>query len=196
VETATQALPDMLTGKTVTLGAGGVIAAAEIEDASFWSVWESDPRATIWGEGRNALQIHATGLGNGDVKVDRAAGVEVYVIYKTLVPQWTVDKQLTCGSFAVGDLIYCNGKVYRSLADDANAGDLSDANVWAEVTLPQSLQRIVVLKANFDRLWQGTNTPAVAEPAQAELLRALDAAFAGAQALVGTKLWLYNQNQA
>jgi hypothetical protein len=196
VETATLALPDLLVGKAVTLGTDGVLTAAEIEESPFWSVWKSDPRDVIWGYGRNELQIPATGQGNGDVKVEGATGDEVFVIYKSLVPQWTVTPpQLQC-SYALGDLVFCAGRVYRSLGDEVSAGDLTDTSSWAEVTLPQSLQRIVVLKANFDRLWQGTNTPAVAQPAMLELNRALDTAFIGAQERLGSKKWLYNQNQS
>jgi hypothetical protein len=206
VETATMALPDLLTGKTVTLGTDGVIDAAEIEDASFWSVWKSDPRDVIWGYGRNELQIEATGQANGDVKVNGSAGDEVFVIYKTLVPQWTVER-LEEGLYAEGTLVWTNealppilpdGHVYQALVANADWADIEaphDVAKWRQITLPQSLQRIVVLRANFDRLWQGTNTPAVAEPAMIELNRALDAAFIGAQERLGAKRWLYNQNQ-
>jgi hypothetical protein len=207
VETATMALPDLLTGKTVTLGTDGVIEAAEIEDASFWSVWKSDPRDVIWGYGRNELQIEATGQANGDVKVNGSAGDEVFVIYKTLVPQWTVERFVDGQQVPVGGLRWwetvvhpvhgvANGQVYQNVgAVDYNWSDLFNPTIWQPVTLPQSVQRIVVLKANFDRLWQGTNTPAVAEPAMLELNRALDAAFIGAQERLGAKRWLYNQNQ-
>jgi hypothetical protein len=207
VETATMALPDLLTGKTVTLGTDGVIDAAEIEDASFWSVWKSDPRDVIWGYGRNELQVEATGQANGDVKVNGSAGDEVFVIYKTLVPQWTVervvDKRYAQGTLAWyaeenpnnSNLQTPTGQVYQVIEVEADAVDILNTDFWQPVTLPQSVQRIVVLKANFDRLWQGTNTPAVAEPAMLELNRALDAAFIGAQERLGAKRWLYNQNQ-
>lgn len=41
------ALPEMLTGKTVTLAAGSVIPAASIDAATWWNVWASDPREAL-----------------------------------------------------------------------------------------------------------------------------------------------------
>ena len=195
VETHSVALPDMLTGKTVTLGTDGVIAAADIEDAAFWSVWQSDPREVVDGEGRSSLQIRATALGNGDVKTSRTAGTEVFVIYKTQVPQWTVTAASAACSYAEGDLVLFNGRVYRSLADDVSAGDLTDTTNWEEVTLPQSLQRLVVTKANYERIRLGTNMPENAGRERFEYERALDSAFIGAQNEPSGKPWLYNQNQ-
>jgi hypothetical protein len=194
-ETHGMALPDMIKGKTVTLGTGGVIAAADIEDASFWSVWQSDPREKPMGE-RHGLQLPATSLSNGDVKViDKAAATSVFVIYKSVPPQWTVTEASAACSYAIGDLVYACGKVYKALVTEPTTGDFTDTASWVEVTLPQSLQRIIVLKANNERLRLGANMPENAGRERAELLAAFDAAVLAASAEVGTKPWLYNQNQ-
>jgi hypothetical protein len=194
-ETHTMALPDMLTGKTVTLASGSLITAATIEEASFWSVWKSDPRLKQHGAERDALKLEGTAQANGDIKViDSTAGTSVYVIYKTVVPQWTVDPATTSTAYDIGDLVECSGKVYRSLIAEASAGDVTDTAVWTEVTLPQSLQRIIVKKANAERLRLGNSMPANAQSEELELMKALDAAFLGAQPLTNVKDWLYNQN--
>jgi len=196
VETHSQALPDMLAGQTVTLSAGGVIPAATIDTASFWSVWKSDPRLSTDPNARARLNLQATGLANGDVKVlDAHAGDEVYVLYKTRPPQWTIEAPSSARTYDIGDLVNCDGRVYRSLVNEASAGDITDPALWEEQTLPVSLQRIVVTKANYERIRLGANMPENAGRERFEYERALDAAFLGAQNEPGAKIWLYNQNQ-
>jgi hypothetical protein len=81
--------PELITGKTVTLGASGLITAATLDNATFWSVWDTDPRNAQVTE-RQRLQLRATAKGNGDLLVDEgAAGNTVFVIYRTRVPKWT-----------------------------------------------------------------------------------------------------------
>lgn len=193
-ETHTMALPDMLTGKTVT-PSSGLITAATIEEASFWSVWKSDPRLKEYGPERAALLLEATGQANGDIKItDTTAPATVYVIYKTIPPQWTVDPASSSKTYDIGDLVECSGKVYRALIAEAAAGDVTDATVWTEVTLPQSLQRILIKKANADRIRLGNSMPAAAQSEELELMKALDGAFLSAQPITGIKDWLYNAN--
>jgi len=193
-ETHTMALPDMLTGKTVT-PASGLITAATIEEASFWSVWKSDPRLKQYGPERAALLLDATGQANGDIKItDTTASTTVYVIYKTVPPQWTVDPASSSQTYDIGALVECSGKVYRSLIAEASAGDVTDPAVWTEVTLPQSLQRIILKKANTERLRLGNSMPAAAQSEELELMKALDGAYLAAQPLTNVKDWLYNAN--
>jgi hypothetical protein len=203
VETATQALPDLLTGKTVTLATGGVIEAADIEDASFWSVWKSDPRDVLARHERNHLQIEATGQANGDVKVNGAAGDEVFVIYKTVVPQWTTVRAIDGTTYLTDSLVWfdvtytpSDGHVYRATGVPNSNSDPLPNGDWQPVTLPQSLQRIVVLKANYERMRLGAAMPQNASREEVELNRALDAAFIASQESLGSKPWLYNQNQS
>jgi hypothetical protein len=196
-ETVTMALPDMLTGKTVTLATGAVIEAADIEDANFWSVWQSDPRlqTSATNLSFDRLRLAAIGQANGDVKVIGSnAGDTVYVFYKSIVPQWTVDAASNSTSYDIDDLIYCDGHVYRCLVDESSAGDLTDSTIWQEVTLPQSLQRIVVGRANYERMRLGANMPANASREEQETTRALELAFIGSEAQPHNKPWLYNQN--
>jgi hypothetical protein len=194
-ETHTMALPDMLTGKTVTLATGGLITAEDIEHSAFWSVWKSDPRLKEYGPERAALNLDAIGQANGDIKVTESnADATVYVIYKTIPPQWTVEAASSSCTYDIGDLVKCGTKVYRSLMTEASAGDVTDATVWSEVTLPQNLQRIIIKKANVERLRLGSSMPANAQSEEQELMKALDSAFLGAQPLTGIKDWLYNSN--
>ena len=193
-ECSSSMLPDMATGKSVTLSTGGIIPAATIENATFWSIWQRDPRAEPEHE-RNKLKLGATALGNGDVKLTPGtSAATVYVIYKSIPPQWTVDAPDLSRNYAIGDRVLSNGRVYRAIIADASAADLTDTTTWVEVTLPQSLQRIVTLKANFERLRLGANLPAAASREDAELERALDLAWIASENQPGNKPWLHNQN--
>lgn len=194
-ETATMALPDMMVGKTVTLGTDGVIAAADIDDASFWSVWKSDPREQQRID-LGKYHLSALALGNGDVKVvTGAAGQEVFVIYKSRPPQWTDVEVVAACSYSKGSLVLSGGKVYQALFDEAPGSDLGDTSQWEEVLTPQSLQRIIVLKANSERMRLGAVMPENAGRENAELERAVDQAFIAAANEVNSKPWLMNQNQ-
>lgn len=207
-ETVTMALPDMITGKTVTLATGAVIEAADIEDANFWSVWQSDPRLQT-----NAtyvsfdhLRLAAIGQANGDVKViGSSAGDTVYVFYKSPAPQWTevllaeqdyaADSLVYFGTALTTPLTVADNNVYLNVSGGvSNWADLYDPTVWQPVTLPQSLQRIVVNRANYERMRLGANMPANASREEAETQRAFDLATIGAEAQPKNKPWLYNQN--
>lgn len=192
-ETSSQCLPEMLTGKTVTLATGGVIEAADIDNASFWSVWKSDPRAALPGR-RSQISAYAAGFGDVQVR-DGVAGTTVFVLYKTVPPQWTTTEASTNCEYQTGDLVLSAGRVYRALSDEAHANDLEDATVWVEVTLPQSLQRIIVMKANYERMRLGAAMPTNAMREEIELLRALEMAFLATYNPENDKPWLANQNQ-
>jgi hypothetical protein len=206
-ETHSMALPDMMTGKTVTLGTGGVIAATAIEDADFWSVWSVDPRTKLLGS-REALQLPATALGNGDVAVhDKKATDTVYVLYKSPVPRWTTTRVIDVTTYAAAALVWWEGVIVTTYPPDGHvylninpsgfstSEDITDTGTWAKVTLPQSLEDIIVKKANYERLRLGTNMPENAGRERAELVAAVDAAFLAAAQVVSNKPWLYNQNQ-
>jgi len=205
-ETGTMALPDMMVGKTVTLATGGVITAADIEDASFWNVWQADPRLqqsfTVPHYRRQASQLE-----NGDIKVfSGTAGEQVFVFYKSAVPQWTVTP-IAAGLYAEGALVWNSvavppilpdGHVYQAVAPNADAADIEapyDVLWWRQITLPQSLQRIVQLKANYERVRRGAAMPQNASSEEADLRRALDLALISVSNEVNGKPWLYNQNQ-
>jgi hypothetical protein len=205
-ETGTMALPDMMVGKTVTLATGGVITAADIEDASFWNVWQADPRLqqsfTVPHYRRQASQLE-----NGDIKVfSAAAGEQVFVFYKSAVPQWTTER-LEEEIYVADALVWFtnalpvpanfpNGQVYKNVANTTSDwSDLFDLTIWQPVTLPQSLQRIVQLKANYERVRRGAAMPQNASSEEADLRRALDLALISVSNEVNGKPWLYNQNQ-
>lgn len=202
--THSQALPDMMTGKTVTLAAGGIIAAAEINAADFWSVWVSDPREATQGS-RGPLAVRATALGNGDVKVtDGAEGDGVFVIYKTPPPQWAVTL-ISEGVFAKDTLLWNavslppilpDGHVYRAVQAGADWADIDgpDTAWWVQVTLPQSLQYLVVMRANYQRMRLGSKVPEAAGRERFALDQALEAAFMASEKQPQDKPWLYNFN--
>ena len=193
VETYSMALPDMLTGKEVTPDTDGVIDALTIQRSSFWSVWASDPRAASKTE-RERLRLETTQLGDGSIQLlDAAPTPTVYVLYKTPPPQWTTVAVNSQCLYQTGDLVKCEGRVYQALLDDAPGSDLQDTGYWLEMVLPQSLQRVVLTKANFERIRLGTNMPENAGREAVEYERCLDAAFMAAKA--DAKPWLFNQNQ-
>jgi hypothetical protein len=207
-ETGTMALPDMMVGKTVTLATGGVITAADIEDASFWNVWQADPRLqqsfTVPHYRRQASQLE-----NGDIKVfSAAAGEQVFVFYKSAVPQWTVERLNSGLNYAPESVFWfegtyeapptaADGHVYQNISGEELAGwdDWDVPGLRQKITLPQSLQRIVQLKANYERVRRGAAMPQNASSEEADLRRALDQALISVSNEVNGKPWLYNQNQ-
>jgi len=100
-------LPDMLTGATVTLGTGGQVAAADIESSSFWSVWQSDPRAEVLMDRPDArLRLEASQLGNGNLQVrNGSSGDSVFVFYRRELPIWTTVRAAD-GSFPPSALVW------------------------------------------------------------------------------------------
>ncbi len=202
-ETHSVALPDMLTSKTVTLATGGVIAAADVEDATFWSVWREDPRTVKPG---TWMALMATGLGNGDVKVhDKAAGDSVFVFYKSPVLRWTTDRLEEAsypeGALAwfeaalSGDFTVPNGHVYRNITTGlANWDDLLDTASWLPVSVPVSLVNLLILAANEERLRLGSDVPGQASQAKARRDEAFDKVSLAASADPASAPWLCNSN--
>jgi hypothetical protein len=81
-------LPQTMESRSVTLAAGAVIEASEIDDGDRWSIWESDPR--LADERLEELRMTGVRLNNGDVRVINAsAGDSVYVFWQTPVPVWS-----------------------------------------------------------------------------------------------------------
>jgi hypothetical protein len=202
-----RALPGMLTGKTVTLASGGKVATADIEGSSFWSVWQSDPRAEVLMDREWArLRLEGSALSNGDIQVrGGVAGTTVYVIYKKPVPVWTVER-LQELIYNTGNLVWLEqpitspgdsptGEVYKAQQMGSDWTDIFDTAIWQPVSLDDTLEEIVLRKANAERM-RADNQLATSARAEYEMLgEALDAALLGSEEGPMTKPWLYNWNR-
>jgi hypothetical protein len=192
-------LPEFITGKTVALASGGIITAATLDQATFWSVWESDPRDAMPTD-RQRLQLRATAKGNGDVIVDEGeAGTSVFVIYRTRVPKWsavlasgyssTVSAETRLWNKVCGN--DGNGEVYRALVADANMDDFTDTTEWLPVNIQETLLETLVAKAMAIKL-RNDGQPAIAEPHEQAAHLWLENRARDANA--DDKPWLYNAN--
>lgn len=150
-------LPDLITGVEVTLGTDGIIAAADIDNADFWTVWSSDPRLAL-PEDRAALALRATAKPNGDLIVQNGnAGDTAYVIHRTRIPKWTAVLASGFGSTVSIDTRLWNklcpndadsdGHVYRALIANASPDDFTDTASWLPVALPETLLEPITAKA-------------------------------------------------
>ena len=192
-------LPELITGKTVTLGASGLITAATLDNATFWSVWDTDPRNAQLTE-RQRLQLRATAKGNGDLLVDEgAAGNTVYVIYRTRVPKWTAVTASGYTSTVTAETRLWNklcgsdgdGEVYRALTANANLDDFTDTAAWEPVNLEETLLETLVAKAMAIKL-RNDGQPAIAAPHEEAAHLWLENRARDANA--DDKPWLYNAN--
>lgn len=193
--------PELITGATVTLATGGIVTAADIDNATFWSVWQSDPRLAQEGE-RQRLALKATAKANGDLIVDgQADGAEVFVIWRTTIPKWSA--VLAAGfsqAVSVGTRLWnkqdgdCgDGHVYRALVADATPDDFDSATQWAAVTLPEVLLEPVVAKAMQLKM-RGDGLPGVAQMWEGTALNWMESRAIEAERAPHEKPWLYNQN--
>lgn len=192
-------LPELITGKTVTLGASGLITAATLDNATFWSVWDTDPRNAMPTE-RQRLQLRATAKGNGDLLVDEgAAGNTVYVIYRTRVPKWSAVTASGYTSTVTAETRLWNklcgtdgdGQVYRALTANANLDDFTDTTAWEPVALEETLLETLVAKAMAIKL-RNDGQPAIAAPHEEAAHLWLENRARDAHA--DDKPWLYNAN--
>lgn len=192
-------LPEMITGATVTLATGGIIEAADIDDATFWTVWDTDPRLEL-PEDRQRLQKRATAKANGDLIVeDGTVGATVFVIYRIRVPKWSAvlsdvpgdppEQQGTRIWFKAED-----GNVYRSVPDANNVhSDYQNPANWLPVTLPETLLEPLIAKALANKfLSDGQPAPAAALEEQA--IAWMESRALEAEKQPREKPWLYNQN--
>lgn len=194
-------LPDLITGVEVTLATGGIIEAADIDSADFWSVWSSDPRLAL-PEDRARLALRATAKPNGDLLLENGtAGDTVYVIYRIRIPKWTA---VTASGFASTVSLdtrlwnkKCNndgdGNVYRALAADVSPDDFTVTTNWLPVTLPETLLEPITAKALANKARADAQFDiATAWEDQAE--RWMETRARAAEQQPGEKPWLYNQN--
>jgi hypothetical protein len=205
-------LPDMLTGATVTLGAGGQVAAADIEGSSFWSVWQSDPRAEVLMDRPDArLRLEASQLDNGNLQVrNGSSGDSVFVFYRRELPIWTTVLFDTTKLYAINEIAWVKedpdgisyvgtaGHVYKNVTGQVADGsdlEVDRPHFFRPITLPDSLQEIVLRKANLDRLRSDAQLVRAAQFEQQLLTEALESAQIAAEQNPGDKPWLYNYNR-
>lgn len=164
------AIEDIITGTSATLASGGIITAATIDSADFWSVWSSDPRLAL-PEDRARLALTATAKPNGDLLIENGtAGDTVFVIYRTRVPKWSaVTASGYTATVSLGTRLWnkeCNGDgdghVYRALAADVSPDDFTVTASWLPVTLPEPLLEVINAKAQSLRLRSAANFEAAA----------------------------------
>ena len=193
--------PELITGKTVTLGVSGLITAATLDNATFWSVWDTDPRNAMPTE-RQRLQLRATAKGNGDLLVDEgAAGTTVYVIYRTRVPKWSAVLASGYASTVSAETRLWNklcgsdgdGEVYRALTANANLDDFTDTTEWEPVNLEETLLETLVAKAMALRQ-MAAGLPASASQYEARAIDWLENRVREADINPSDKPWLYNAN--
>jgi hypothetical protein len=196
------ALPDMLESKTVTLAAGGLIEAEEIEDSTFWSVWREDPRLVRPGQ---AISLCATGQGNGDVLMHgESEDTEVFVFYKRPVLRWTFEREAAGEEMPIGALFWNDGDasraddghVYKALeGPPATTSNFGNSLKWEQIYVPVSMVDLLILAANEERLRLGSNVPGAAALEYQKLDLAWHAAYQAASRDFGKTPWLVNQNQ-
>jgi hypothetical protein len=193
--------PELITGKTVTLGANGLITAATLDNATFWSVWDTDPRNAMPTE-RQRLQLRATAKGNGDLLVDEGeAGTTVFVIYRTRVPKWSAVLASGYASTVSAETRLWNklcgtdgdGEVYRALIANANLDDFTDTTEWEPVNLEETLLETLVAKAMALRQ-MAAGLPASASQYEARAIDWLENRVREADINPSDKPWLYNAN--
>lgn len=193
-------LPDILTGDTVTLGTGGIIAATDVDSSTFYTVWESDPRLEL-PEDRHRLQKRASQKENGDIVVESGtSGDEVYVIYRTRIPKWTAVEATTAATVSIGTLLWdktcgdCgSGNVYRALVADASPDDFTDTSLWTPVTLPDTLLEPLTAKAMAIKL-RTDGQPAIAATWEETAIEWMHSRSRESEVNPGEKPWLYNSN--
>ncbi len=195
------AIEDILTGTSATLATGGIIEAADIDSADFWSVWSSDPRLAL-PEARARLALRATAKANGDLLIENGnSGDTVFVFYRTRVPKWTaVTASGYTAPVSLNTRLWnkeCNndgdGHVYRALAADVSPDDFTVTASWLPITLPEPLLEVINAKAMAIKFRSETNFEA-AQGWENFAHDWMEARARQAEQQPGEKPWLYNQN--
>jgi hypothetical protein len=194
-------LPDLITGTEVTLATGGIIAAADIDSATFWTVWDSDPRLAL-PEARLRLQNRATAKANGDLIVEGGtAGDTVFVIHRLRIPKWTAVLASGFGATVSADTRLWNkecgsdgdGHVYRALAADVSPDAFETPTAWLPVTLPETLLEPLTAKALANKL-RTDGQPAIADSWETSARMWMESRAIEAERQPHEKPWLYNAN--
>lgn len=189
-------LPEQVTGETLTLGAGGIIAAASIDHSRAWSVWSADPRQPS--PNHSAHKILATEI-DGDLSVDGAEGDEVFVIYRNHAPEFTADVYADAISYDFGSLVWAKDSdvpdVFRCIdPTGSNTEGTDNADVWQAERLPKTFQKAVHLYAVAEQASLDDDKPSRAQAlmARAETeIQELGLRVRGGDA---SKFWLNNHN--
>lgn len=82
-------LPHCLDSGEVTLGAGSIVDASDIDDSPHWSFWESDPRTRASTISLASLHLVARSVAGDVVLPDKAAGDTVYAFWQKPIPVWS-----------------------------------------------------------------------------------------------------------
>lgn len=158
-------LPCLAVQKTVT-PVSGVIARADVEDSSKWSVWTQDPRAS-WSEGDGLWPAYLRKAvpDESGLRVENlGSATTLEVFYQKEAPRFHWAAWVGSGhAYAVDDVVlFTDGHCYKCLMahnSDVFATELADAK-WRLQSVPVDLIQAVKLKLTEMRAANTTQRPA------------------------------------
>jgi len=150
-------LPSLTESASVT-PASHVIAWADLQYSSKWSLWTADPRSSyeaedgLWqGYRRRGVQ-HADGVLVVD---DPAAAMTAF--YQKAAPQFTHVNVVAATTYAEGDLVWdgtagtitatATGHCYKALGAHAGSA-IADPTKWREQSAPVELRQALMVRVN------------------------------------------------
>jgi hypothetical protein len=186
---------DMLTGQQIELHEGGLVDASEIEQATFFSVWQSDPRNAPASTLPSRLRLPARRQSNGDLLVlNTPAETNVFVFYKTPVPVFTAVPVVSGTTYATNSIVWHeagSGHVRKALTSSLGS-TVANNSTWKSITLPSTFATVVKLHANYLRLLLREQLPENAGRLRQLMTEALDNLLTAQEDEPGDKPWLIN----
>lgn len=189
-------LPEQVTGETLTVGAGGIIAAATIDHSRAWSVWAADPRVPNANPVPNKIAANEI---DGNLRVDAAEGDEVFVIYRNHAPEFTAEVFANGTAYDFGALIWAKDSdvpdVFRCIdPTGSNTEGTDNADVWQAERLPKTFQKAVHLYAVAEQAGLDDDKPARAQALMARADTEMQELALRVRGDNAVKFWLNNHN--
>lgn len=166
-------LPSLTESASVTPNGSHVITWADLQYASKWSLWTTDPRASyeaddgVWERYRRRGVQHADGVLVVD---DPEAAMTAF--YQKAAPQFTHVNVVSATTYATGDLVWdgtdgtitttATGHCYKALG--AYAGStIADTTKWRVQSAPEELRQAILVRVDELRLQYQAGQPTTAK---------------------------------
>lgn len=159
-------LPSLTESASVTPNGSHVIAWADLQYSSKWSLWTTDPRASYEGEDGAWPDYRRLGVQHADgvlVVDDPAAAMTAF--YQKAAPQFTHVNVVSATTYASGDLVWdgtdgtitatATGHCYKALGAYAGS-DIADTAKWRVQSVPEELRQALLARVDELRIkYQG-----------------------------------------
>lgn len=166
-------LPSITESASVTPNGSHVIAWADLQNSSKWSLWTIDPRTSyeagdgLWDSYRRKGVQHADGV----LVVDDPEAAMV-AFYQKAAPKFTHVNVVSATTYATGDLVWdgtdgtittpATGHCYLALG--AHAGStIADTTKWRKQSAPEELRQAIMRRVNELRQGYQARQPQAAQ---------------------------------